>query len=1056
MPTFDWQAGTIWADIELHAEKFEQQAKETLKYADEFAAGMDKSLQHWYTHAVPPDSQWQKLGKGLKDLGVQAEKFATDLAQKVVKGFGGLLGGITDKILNLKTLLTGFATYEIFVRAEKVEQTRAAFDSLTKSVGLASNELLVKLRAAVHGSVDDMNLMEAANQAVQYGLVHNSDGFAHLVENAKLLGKSMGVDTVSAIDSVISGLGRHNERALKTIGLVVDQSVAEMHYRDALGLTFAVLDEYQKKAAFTAEAMRVMDEKVHSLGPQQDYATGGFKRMTVAITNLYDEVSVILAGPFGRLADSISKLVRDSEPALKKFSEIVAGGIDRVFREINKAIDDYVNGKLSLGALAGRFGGVIVKTTLGLIDMVIDLALLAIKRGIPAVGSALWDAIKEGFVAGNKQGIQEEIKTLTEALRTGVVKVPYSMLGGSSLVGKALEAFGLGGPSVNITKEGRLAAESRLADLRDMLAKQKKVYGEYADDPDLQRVIDRISTLGGTDTSSKATTSLTKLFNEVEGTLRASTKKIADFLNDPKSTAGSVATGIQNLILGVGGRGGAAANEATLQISSEIGTAVESWGTKIKELQKTTAGALDLTDSQRQLAEFDAGWDELKQRIKAAGELAIVTWKLTPAEAQRVLGAVADSLSNLDKKASEARRSLYELTTLKDLQEAWKGVNQELQQVNLQLDTVGKNPLEAKIASLDDTLAKYTTQVLANADASDKDFRALLQFGNTVGILKQRLSSLELSKTTEELRQQEAALSQSIQNLGKPELFQKLSDVFTKSVALLKQNPSAWLAIASSYLRQSSLVTQQVIATQQEKADELLKQATYAIDDLTKSPLQKKLDDLERQRAEATRKMNPGQAAEINATYVKTMQKAVEEADLQMVKEISGDIAKGVGDGVYNGILAGEKAMKILADIGSNIFQSAFRRAIDQLANTLQFMLTKLFTDIGKSVGLGGAVGGMAMGLIAVGGAILTNLGAKKSSTIDDVQKQIDSSEAVRGIVAGPTNVAIATVSDSMRAAMRETNLILADIRDLIARGAGAVTGGAGTRNATYPLTAST
>lgn len=118
-----------------------------------------------------------------------------------------------------------------------------------------------------------------------------------------------------------------------------------------------------------------------------------------------------------------------------------------------------------------------------------------------------------------------------------------------------------------------------------------------------------------------------------------------------------------------------------------------------------------------------------------------------------------------------------------------------------------------------------------------------------------------------------------------------------------------------------------------------------------------------------------------------------------------------IGNAVINGIIQGQKGMEILANIGKNLFNAAMQ---DVMKNFQQGMIT-VFKSI---AGAGGELLGSA--LITVVGVVAGILGRRASSTdtFDKIKKQIESTEAVRGIVAGPTNVAIAAVGDNLKRAL--------------------------------------
>lgn len=139
-------------------------------------------------------------------------------------------------------------------------------------------------------------------------------------------------------------------------------------------------------------------------------------------------------------------------------------------------------------------------------------------------------------------------------------------------------------------------------------------------------------------------------------------------------------------------------------------------------------------------------------------------------------------------------------------------------------------------------------------------------------------------------------------------------------------------------------------------------------------------------------------------------------------KELSATLTQTIGRSVIDGIMQGKSAMETLGDIAGKIFQ----KTIDNSLASLQKGLTALIqTAFGKQ--LGGAIAGIAEGLLGIAATIFTILQRKKESSksFSNVASAVTSTEALRGIVAGPESVAIAAVGDNLKTALEPTNDIL-------------------------------
>lgn len=122
--------------------------------------------------------------------------------------------------------------------------------------------------------------------------------------------------------------------------------------------------------------------------------------------------------------------------------------------------------------------------------------------------------------------------------------------------------------------------------------------------------------------------------------------------------------------------------------------------------------------------------------------------------------------------------------------------------------------------------------------------------------------------------------------------------------------------------------------------------------------------------------------------------------------------AASIADGLRDGILSGASALETLKAMGENMF----RESITSLSNFLQEGLSNAITSV---VGSGGeALGGLLNAAMGVAGYFLSGRGRGKGSTVYGAVNGITNTEATRGIVAGPSSVAIARVGDDLSRSM--------------------------------------
>ena len=176
----------------------------------------------------------------------------------------------------------------------------------------------------------------------------------------------------------------------------------------------------------------------------------------------------------------------------------------------------------------------------------------------------------------------------------------------------------------------------------------------------------------------------------------------------------------------------------------------------------------------------------------------------------------------------------------------------------------------------------------------------------------------------------------------------------------------------------------------------------------------------------------------------------------QEFADLTHNMAGATFKGIHEGLKRGEKASKVWADISADLLGQATEKMLDDLTNSVTESLGKVFDKLGSAFGIEGGLGGIATGLMGMAGLLLQSIDDRSTSTVDDFENQVNSSEAIRGVVAGPTNIAISKVNEGMKEALRTSEILLERIA-LAVEGGGGGGGGslAGMRNASFPLTGS-
>ena len=173
---------------------------------------------------------------------------------------------------------------QFMIEAAKVESMERAFNTL--SGGTENATIAIdKLREATNGTMNDFNLFQQANNAMILGVSKNSDEMAEMFDIAQRLGRALGRDTASSVESLITGIGRQSRLMLDNIGIIVKADEAYRDYARILGTTADKLTDAQKKQAFFSATMDAARSKVKKLGEETLGTQDRFDRFSTALDN---------------------------------------------------------------------------------------------------------------------------------------------------------------------------------------------------------------------------------------------------------------------------------------------------------------------------------------------------------------------------------------------------------------------------------------------------------------------------------------------------------------------------------------------------------------------------------------------------------------------------------------------------------------------------------------------------------------------------------------------------------------------------------------------------
>ena len=246
----------------------------------------------------------------------------------------------------------------------KVDSMGRAFNKLLSATE-NSTLALDKLKRATNGTMSEFHLFQQANNAMILGVSKNSDEMAEMFDIAQRLGRALGRDTASSVESLITGIGRQSRLMLDNIGIIVKSEEAYEAYADDLGVTVEQLTDADKKQAFFNATMESARLKLKDLGVEQLTATDAFDRFDATMSdlskNIGDVVTPVVVGFLEGTSDFIQKIMEsDLETAVRQLQDMGVAVAD--LKELNdliaieNATDAFINNNKKIkNAIEGTF-----------------------------------------------------------------------------------------------------------------------------------------------------------------------------------------------------------------------------------------------------------------------------------------------------------------------------------------------------------------------------------------------------------------------------------------------------------------------------------------------------------------------------------------------------------------------------------------------------------------------------------------------------------------------------------------------------------------------------
>jgi|LULO01.1.fsa_nt_gb hypothetical protein len=246
----------------------------------------------------------------------------------------------------------------------KIESMSRAFITLSGEAE-SSSFAMEKLQKATNGTMSQFDLLQQANNAMVLGVSKNSSEMAEMFDIAQRLGRALGRDTASSVESLITGIGRQSRLMLDNIGIIVKSDEAYREYANKIGTTVDKLTDADKKTAFLQATMESARQKVALLGKEVNTSQDSFDRLATSVSNATIAIGTTFKSAIAAVidaflleeesaknnADAIDDTMK-SHNLLFKSSNFLSGGMKNLQKSMNnntESVRDNTNANIELG-----------------------------------------------------------------------------------------------------------------------------------------------------------------------------------------------------------------------------------------------------------------------------------------------------------------------------------------------------------------------------------------------------------------------------------------------------------------------------------------------------------------------------------------------------------------------------------------------------------------------------------------------------------------------------------------------------------------------------------
>jgi hypothetical protein len=203
------------------------------------------------------------------------------------------LGAVTALGVGLAATAAGIVA--LGAHGADVADVRTHFQRLNEEIGNNAKTMLTTLADATGHTISNFDLMKSANLALSDGVKLTERDFGTLGRASRTLADATGGDTKAAFETLLDVMESGRTKALKNIGITIDQKKALEDYATTLHKTAADLNDHETKIATQNAVLKALEGSLKRTGDAQDDFADAVSRGKVFFENFTDDLSVGIA-----------------------------------------------------------------------------------------------------------------------------------------------------------------------------------------------------------------------------------------------------------------------------------------------------------------------------------------------------------------------------------------------------------------------------------------------------------------------------------------------------------------------------------------------------------------------------------------------------------------------------------------------------------------------------------------------------------------------------------------------------------------------------------------